>query len=263
MAAPRKDFDAVIFDLDCTLADGKYNSQQAMIAVQQALPHLRGLDSVYAAPYFHPPVRHFAEQIGQERFNRHLEDAHRLIQSFYSIFGLHAPNTQEVDISYHTWLAAYGQRGNRRATPSSIETLRRLRQRGIPVVILTNGAQQFQTHKAREIGVLEHVDELISSESVGSRKPSSRMFDAALERLGTQRHRTLMVGDCFQNDVIGVRKAGLGAVLYNPSSSSSGDHYGLYYIRNSSDVLPLCGIGAEEEELTENLGSLSLREEQE
>ncbi|KAF6825000.1 hypothetical protein CPLU01_10537 [Colletotrichum plurivorum] len=226
MAAPRKDFDAVIFDLDCTLADGKYTSQQAMVAVQQALPHLRDLDPVFVAPYFHPSVRHFPEQIGQERFNHHLEDAHSQIQS-------------------------------------SIETLRRLRQRGIPVVILNNGAQQFQTDKAREIGVLEHVDRLISSESVGCRKPSSRMFDAALESLGTQRHRTLMVGDSMENDVLGVDKAGLRAVWYRPSSSSGGDVYGLTVIRYISDVLPLCGIGAKEEELTENLGSLSLREEEE
>ncbi|KAF6835980.1 hypothetical protein CMUS01_05575 [Colletotrichum musicola] len=262
MATPGKDFDGVIFDLDCTLADGKYASQQAMVAVQQALPHLRDLDPVFVAPYFHPSVRHFPEQIGQERFNRHLEDTHSQIQSFYSLFNLHVPQPQEMDIFYHTWLAAYGQKSNRRATPGSIETLRRLRYRGIPVVILTNGAQQFQADKAREIGVLEHVDGLISSESVGCRKPSSRVFDAALESLGTQRHRTLMVGDSMENDVLGADEAGLRAVWYRPSSSSRGGIDGLTVIRNISDVVSLCGIGAKEEELTENLSSLSLREEE-
>jgi putative hydrolase of the HAD superfamily len=56
------------------------------------------------------------------------------------------------------------------------------------------------------------VDAIVVSSEVGYRKPHAAFFRAACDRLGLPPDRVVSVGDDFENDVAGARRAGLDAV---------------------------------------------------
>jgi FMN hydrolase / 5-amino-6-(5-phospho-D-ribitylamino)uracil phosphatase len=51
---------------------------------------------------------------------------------------------------------------------------------------------------------------------IGSFKPEPWIFHSALERLGSNAHESMYVGDNYFADVVGSRRAGLVPVLYDP-----------------------------------------------
>ncbi|MEO8500523.1 MAG: HAD hydrolase-like protein, partial [Vicinamibacteria bacterium] len=48
-------------------------------------------------------------------------------------------------------------------------------------------------------------------------KPDPRFFEIALERSGSTRATTVHVGDFYEIDVVGARRAGLEAILLDPA----------------------------------------------
>ncbi len=65
----------------------------------------------------------------------------------------------------------------------------------------------------REAGLGHGVDVVITSADVGYRKPHPLVFGRALQSLGMAASDVLMVGDSFENDVLGAKGAGIRAVL--------------------------------------------------
>ena len=65
-------------------------------------------------------------------------------------------------------------------------------------------------------GPLTPVAIVVDSGAVGVAKPDPKIFDFALEVLGTEPARTLHVGDSVHYDVGGARAAGLQAVHFDP-----------------------------------------------
>jgi HAD superfamily hydrolase (TIGR01509 family) len=64
-------------------------------------------------------------------------------------------------------------------------------------------------------GLAGLLDALVVSDAVGWRKPSARIFELALERLGVEPGETLFVGDRLDLDVAGARAVGMRAVWIN------------------------------------------------
>jgi len=54
---------------------------------------------------------------------------------------------------------------------------------------------------------------------VGFEKPDTRIFEEGLRRLGLPGPDALYVGDLFPVDVVGARRAGMQALLLDPSES--------------------------------------------
>ncbi|MFD5161137.1 HAD family hydrolase [Streptomyces hawaiiensis] len=78
--------------------------------------------------------------------------------------------------------------------PDAVEVLRALRERGIPVGVVSNIGWDlrpvFRTH-----GLDQYVDTYVLSFEHGVQKPDPRLFATACEALGADPRRTLMVGD--------------------------------------------------------------------
>jgi putative hydrolase of the HAD superfamily len=51
---------------------------------------------------------------------------------------------------------------------------------------------------------------------VGVEKPDSRIFELALQKLGLPAERCVYVGDNYDRDVVGARRAGLVPILIDP-----------------------------------------------
>ncbi len=100
--------------------------------------------------------------------------------------------------------------------PGAKEALEALRNRGLRLAVVSNGDGQAP-RRLREAGMAEYFEEIIDSGNVGVEKPDPRIFLLTLEKLGVEPSRAVHVGDFYQVDVLGARKAGLKeGILIDP-----------------------------------------------
>ena len=71
-----------------------------------------------------------------------------------------------------------------------------------------------------QLGLAPRLDGVITSASVGSRKPSREIFARALELAGARPERAMHVGDTVEEDVVGARSAGITPVLLRRDGGS-------------------------------------------
>ena len=65
---------------------------------------------------------------------------------------------------------------------------------------------------------------MIASADAGSKKPSPKIFELALERAGVEPSRVVHVGDTFATDVLGARRAGIRGVMLDRFNGEHKDH---------------------------------------
>lgn len=125
----------------------------------------------------------------------------------------------------------------------AIETVRRLRELGIRVGILTNGPSAFQRRKLETSGIGVEVDAVAVSGELGVAKPDPAAFERALALLGATAAETAMVGDSLENDVLGALRAGLAAAVWMPGERAGQAPHGALVARSVAEVPALLGIG--------------------
>lgn len=98
--------------------------------------------------------------------------------------------------------------------PDVPAVLARLRERGLRTGICSNAPYHPLALVAQldHLGLAALLDSAVFSSQVGWRKPSPRIFEAALDRLGAAAAATVMVGDTVRTDVAGAHRAGMRAV---------------------------------------------------
>jgi putative hydrolase of the HAD superfamily len=90
------------------------------------------------------------------------------------------------------------------------------------------------------LGLRPHLDTVTFSGQVGWRKPSPRIFEAALSALGTPAAHTVMVGDTERDDVSGAHAAQMRAVLArNHSAGGAAQTSADAVIHRLPELLPL------------------------
>ena len=87
-----------------------------------------------------------------------------------------------------------------------------------PLYILTNGFDDIQYVKIEGAGMRSFFKEIITSQQVGTKKPSPLFYEYALERAGILAEDALMIGDHVEADVRGALNVGIPAIHYNPFS---------------------------------------------
>jgi HAD superfamily hydrolase (TIGR01662 family) len=104
----------------------------------------------------------------------------------------------------------WAQHTNFELYDDTLPTLRRLRDRGVKIGLVSNSARDvrgFAVHHGLDI------DAGISSFHHGKTKPHTSIFRAVLELLEVEPHEALMVGDSVDDDIEGARATGMRAVL--------------------------------------------------
>lgn len=81
--------------------------------------------------------------------------------------------------------------------------------------IITNGFEEVQTLKMETSGILHYFKEIITSESVGVKKPNSKVFHYALEKANTRPEISMMIGDNLEADIQGAMNVGMNVLHYN------------------------------------------------
>lgn len=105
-------------------------------------------------------------------------------------------------------------------SPGLVPFLVRLRDRGLRRVVVSNANGTLHAHFDR-LGLSSYFDAVFDSHVEGVEKPDPRFFEIALQRSGSEKESTVHVGDFYEIDVVGARRAGLGAILLDPSGVNS------------------------------------------
>lgn len=101
------------------------------------------------------------------------------------------------------------------ADGEAAKALQRARDAGLIVGVISNSNGSVQ-RALEEAGLAAHLQFVIDSSVVGIAKPDPRIFDLSVRAAGTTPEQTVYVGDSYFVDVVGARRAGLGAVLFDP-----------------------------------------------
>jgi putative hydrolase of the HAD superfamily len=78
--------------------------------------------------------------------------------------------------------------------------------------IITNGFEEIQSKKMINSKIHHYFDQIITSESVGVKKPNSRVFEFALEVANAKKENSVMIGDSLEADIRGALSIGLQAI---------------------------------------------------
>lgn len=101
----------------------------------------------------------------------------------------------------------------------AVEVVHELKERGHRLTILSNGFEEAQHVKVECCGLKPYFDVVLTSDSMGHTKPDPRAFAAALSATGGQADRAIMIGDSWEADILGAKRAGWRQVHFNPHAT--------------------------------------------
>lgn len=229
---------AVLFDLDDTLVDFQHSRRHGLRAVQELLPALA-----------HLPLEEL-ELIHDEQLHANylrtlgggLSDHAARLERIRGICRRTSHESDEGAVARAAAAYADAQQSNARLVPGVRELLNTLRGL-VKVGVVTNGPSARQRGKLERFGI--HPDAAAISEDVGATKPAPQIFRFALARLGVAPERATMIGDSWENDVLGALGCGMRAVWLNryrrtcPDASLAVEIRGFEPIE---DVLRILGV---------------------
>lgn len=101
--------------------------------------------------------------------------------------------------------------------PGALQTLDDLRNAGVRLGLITNGAADVQRAKIERFDLARHFDYIGIEGERGFGKPDPRAYRAALDALGCRPEDAWMAGDRLDWDVLAPMGAGIAGVWVNPA----------------------------------------------
>lgn len=128
------------------------------------------------------------------------------------------------DVSFAEYLSeTFGrERRARHIVYPDVEPVLQELSRSFRLALLTNGAPDLQRAKLAGSGLGPYFQVVVVAGELGVGKPDSRVFEAALDRLGVHPGEAVMVGNSLRSDVAGAQGAGIRAIWLNRSAQPSG-----------------------------------------
>lgn len=201
---------AVVFDLDGTLFDHRESARRGLVRLVQGLGATATSETIDRAEAT-------AEQLMGRRRAGGIDrtDYRRLrIRNLLHDVGREADASgldgAECDRLYERYVEMYEEEWV--AFADALSTLRALRDRRIPVAILTNGPEERQQRKSRVLGIAPWATGVWTSEYLMAKKPEASTYLTVCEALGEAPATVLHIGDNVEHDLHGARSAGLLAL---------------------------------------------------
>lgn len=89
--------------------------------------------------------------------------------------------------------------------------------------IITDGFFEIQIVKLRGSKLSPFILNVITAEEIGILKPNKEIFEFAIEQCQTTTKESIMIGDSYQNDIIGAHNAGINQIFFNPNNQKCSD----------------------------------------
>ncbi len=87
--------------------------------------------------------------------------------------------------------------------------------------IITNGFEEVQAKKMKSSKIQHYFDQVITSESVGVKKPNPLIFEHALSVAKATKENSIMIGDSLEADIEGAINFDMEAIYFNPENNNS------------------------------------------
>jgi putative hydrolase of the HAD superfamily len=200
---------AFVFDLDGTLVDQEGAERDALQDLYEQDIELPN------KPSFHVFLRDW-RNVADDYLQRFLDnkmgfDEQRILrfQALYAKVGVECP--RELAERLHL---RYGQlyESRWRAFDESVEVLKKLKDAGKRLAVITNGDGTAQRGKLKATGLEPWFESVIVSDEVKVRKPDPAIFRLSEQALGLAPAQLAYVGDRTEVDVAGAKASGWTAV---------------------------------------------------
>ncbi|MDR2937658.1 MAG: YjjG family noncanonical pyrimidine nucleotidase [Prevotellaceae bacterium] len=228
-----KKYQHVFFDLDRTLWDFEKNSEQTLREMyeQYSLLSLQFVD----IQEFIRIYKRINELMWSEYHRGNITKEQLRHQRFYQT--LKAKNIDNSDLA-DKLDAQYISESPKKTVlmPQARETLEYLKQKNYHLHIITNGFNEVQFVKLRSCAIDNFFDSVTTSEAACSQKPNARIFEYAMQPLHTQKSSCIMVGDDWENDIVGAKNFGCAQVFYNPERKKAGTFTPTKEVKNLAEL---------------------------
>lgn len=199
---------AILLDLDDTIVD----TQEAMVvagadAAAAVWPELAGRHRDMAQRYYDDPERWFPRYAaGELRF-----DAMRAgrLREVARAFGVDLP--EDAHLAFEDAYAPAFRRAQR-LFPDVPALLSAAESSDLPVALLTNSAAAPTEVKLDALGLLDHFEVVVTTDTLGFGKPDPRVYLEACRLVGVEAEHVVCIGDNLAWDVLGAQAAGLRGV---------------------------------------------------
>ena len=142
-------------------------------------------------------------------------------ESEYDIAKLYKEASANKGIQSDDKLAAEAARVFRDASrkfmnlyPGTVEMLRKVKDSGRQIVLLSNAQTLFTVPEIEAVGLDKEFEHIFISSEFGWKKPSAKFYDYAAEKLGCDKNSVLMVGNDPVCDIDGAKNAGIDAFYF-------------------------------------------------
>ncbi|MEV4774981.1 HAD family hydrolase [Microbacterium sp. LWH12-1.2] len=193
---------AAVFDLDGTLLDQESAADAASIA--WAADHGIQEDDV-AERWRRIATKHYRRW--QAREISFQGQRRERVREFLG----QAMTDAEASAVFEGYLGRY--EAGWRLFDDAIPALRRARDAGLAVAVLTNGDRTQQLQKLDRFALDAEIDLIVCSSDLPAGKPDPRAYATVLEQLGVVSRASLMIGDSYEADYEGALMSGMRAVL--------------------------------------------------
>ena len=198
----------IFFDLDHTLWDFEKNSNltfKEILIKEDVRCDLEDFLKVYSPINFKYWKLYRDEQISKEilRYGR-LKDTFDLLNYQIDDASIHRLSEDYIRI-----LPSYNH-----LFDGAIELLEYLKP-NYKLHIITNGFEEVQSLKLEKSGIRKYFDAIVTSESVGVKKPNPKVFNHSLELVKTTSENSIMIGDNLEADIIGALNCGIQSIHFN------------------------------------------------
>lgn len=99
--------------------------------------------------------------------------------------------------------------------PHALETIKQL-SKHYQLSIISNGFTEVQYQKLQNTGLLPHFHQVILSDQVKVAKPHPTIYKRALSSARVKASQSVMIGDCWEADMIGAMQVKMPTIWYNP-----------------------------------------------
>lgn len=198
----------VFFDLDHTLWDFEKNSDLTFHKVfdkQQVQVNLQDFLTVYK-----PLNREFWKLYREEKISKEALRYQRLKKTFDTInYSISDALIDVIAIEYIEFLPHFNH-----LFDHTFDVLDYLKPK-YQLHIITNGFEEIQTKKMQSSNIHHYFDKIITSESVGVKKPNPKVFEHALAIANATKDNSIMIGDSVEADIEGALQVGMEAIHCN------------------------------------------------
>lgn len=201
---------AVFFDAADTLFyinDGLGNVYSSVAAKYGSTPDPKMLKAAFSNAFHSAPPLVFGELSSEERRVSEKKWWHSVVKNVFQEVGMF-----DGFDSYFDELFEVFRRRAWKLFPETQGVLRSLEKRGFKLGLISN----FDTRVydvCQALGIYGYFRSFVISSEAGFAKPSSRIFEIALNEQGVLAEESIHIGDSIEHDILGAKALGINAVL--------------------------------------------------